>query len=153
MANARSRYDALAETLVRRGARYGALFGRACLMLGDAPFLQLASSGLAFRLHGRALAEALALPGARRFDPYDPPNPAAVRPGWVFVPAARHDAWDRLATEALRCAEAARVQPVSWAVPELPAAPAIEDASAPRESIADRAAAALARGFDFDLER
>lgn len=154
MANARTRYDALAETLVRaHGARLGTLYGRACLVLDDAPFLQLSNAGLAFRLHGHPLAEALALPGARRYDPFEPANLQAARAGWVYVPAAHHAQWERLAFEAMRCAEAARTQQVSWTVPNPPPAPAAAAAPAEAKTLAERAAAALDKGFDFDIER
>lgn len=153
MANARTCYDAITESLVREhGARRGAVHGRACLMLDDAPFLQLAQEGLAVRLYGRVLAEALALPGARRHDPFDPGNASAARPGWVFVPAARYDAWAKLATDALHCAANASVQRVSWSASDPSATPPAAPAPAPA-SLAERAAAALEHGFDFDIER
>ena len=154
MANARTQYDALAETLVRaHGARLGTLYGRACLVLDDAPFMQLSNAGLAFRLHGHPLAEALALPGARRYDPFEPANLQAARAGWVYVPATHHAQWERLAHDAIRCAEAARTQQVSWTVPSAPATPAAPPAPAPAKTLAERAAAAIDKGFDFDLER
>jgi hypothetical protein len=154
VANARTQYDALAETLVREhGARLGTLYGRACLMLDDAPFMQLSNTGLAFRLHGHPLADALALPDARRYDPFEPGNPQATRAGWVYVPATHHALWERLALDAMRCAESARTRQVSWTVPNAPPAPvAAAEASAPK-TLAERASAALDKGFDFDVER
>jgi len=153
MANARTCYDAITEALVREhGARRGAVHGRACLMLDDTPFLQFAPAGLAVRLYGRVLAEALALPGARRHDPFEPGNTTAARPGWVFVPAAQYDAWATLATEALHCAAHAHTQRVSWSASDPSASPPAAPAPA-RSTHAERAAAALANGFGFDLER
>jgi len=154
VANARTQYDALAESLVREhGARLGTLYGRACLVLDDEPFLQLSNTGLAFRLHGHPLADALALPGARRYDPFEPANLQAARAGWVYVPAAHHAQWERLAIESMRCAQAARHQQVSWAVPNAPPPQVDAPAASEPKTLAERAAAAMDKGFDFDIER
>lgn len=153
MANARTCYDAITDALAREhGVRRGAVHGRACLMVDDEPFLQLAQGGIAVRLFGRALSDALALGGARRHDPMDPSNTAGARPGWVYVPAARYDTWAKLAHESLECAKQAAGQRVSWSASDPSAAPPAPPAPPPA-TLAERAAAALEHGFDFDLER
>jgi len=152
VANARTRYDTLSEYLVRNHeATHGTLFGKPCLVHRDEAFMQIAPGGVAFRLHGRAYAGALALPGARTYDPNEPANTAAARPGWVLVPSMRFLAWEPLAHAAIACVDAARLGQVTWgARGEANGADAPASSS---ESLAERATKALEKGFDFKVER
>ncbi len=145
MANARTRYDTIASYLVRvHEARTGLLYGRPCIQLGGVAFAAFVRDALAVRLHGRVLAQALALPGAR---PWHPLAVEASAPGWVLLPVSLMLRWDRLALDALRCARERAAGPVSLRVPEPPAPPQVRPPSTP-ESLAERFAAAVARRFD-----
>ena len=148
MANARTRYDALADYLVRnRDAKAGTLFGKPCLMFAEEPFLMLFREAVAFRLHGRGLNSALALRGSQPFDPLNPDKPPPGRPGWVLVHTSQWVAWDRLAMDSMRCVRIARDQNVSWKPPPpAPEPPAAPPASTPA-SLAQRVASALANGL------
>ena len=148
MANARGRYDMLADYLLRhREAREGMLFGKHCLTFDGDPFMMFCRGAVAFRLHGRALAQALSLPGSSPFDPLSPDKPPPGRPGWVLVPPAQFVAWDRLAMDAMRCVRVARDRNVSWTVPPLPPpAPVVAPPSTP-QGLAARVAAALSGGL------
>ncbi|HET9483326.1 MAG TPA: hypothetical protein VFO79_05155 [Xanthomonadales bacterium] len=152
MANARTRYDALAEYLVRhRDAKEATLYGKPCLAFQGHPFMMLTSKGVAFRLHGRPLTTALAFKGATGFDPLKPDEPPPGRPGWVLVPVSQFVSWDRLAMDAIRCVRLAENQHVSWK----PAPPPPEPVAAPPpstgESLASRVASVLKSGFKFSL--
>jgi hypothetical protein len=153
MANARTRYDALAEYLVRhREAKEATLYGRPCLAYQGHPFMLLTSKGVAFRLHGRPLTAALALSGATGFDPLKPDQPQPGRPGWVLVPVTHFVSWDRLAMEAMRCVRVAESQHVAWK----PAPPPPEPPPAPPpssgDSLAARVANILKNGFGISLK-
>lgn len=101
MANARSSFDALRETLAREhGASIGLLYGKPAALAGELAFVCFHHNACAFRLHGRAREHALALPGARRFDPL---KPEAEGGDWVMLGAAHASRWERLALEALAC--------------------------------------------------
>ncbi len=144
MSNARSRYDIIAGYLEHtHEVGSGLLYGKPCLLLNGVPFAAFAQDAMAFRLHGRSLAQALALPGARGWDPLRADRAA---PGWVWVPVAQSLRWDRLALDALRCAREAAERRVSYAVPTSPPPVAAPPPSAPA-SLAQRAAAALAAGL------
>jgi len=102
MANARSRFDAICDLLAREHeTRNAPLYGRPAVNVEGDPILAFHDGGMAFRLHGRAHANALALPGARPWHPLHPDQPS---PDWVLVGAAHVSRWERLALEALRCA-------------------------------------------------
>ena len=151
MANARTRFDTIAGYLERaHEARVGQLYGKPCLTLNGQPFAAYAMEAMAFRLHGRALTQANALPGARSWDPL---RGQGSSPGWVLIPASQVMRWDRLALDALRCTREAAERRVSYTVP--PAPPQVEapPPSAPA-SLAQRFAAAVAAGFrSFNIGR
>lgn len=103
MANARTRYDTICDYLVRsHGAQPGRLFGKPCLLLRQRPFIAWAGESMGFRLSGRQRLQALALPGARFWDPMDREQPVF---GWIALPSEQFLRWDRYAIEAARQAE------------------------------------------------
>lgn len=65
---------------------------------GGKTFLGSWGEDLVFKLSGQALAEALALPGAARFDPMH----GRPMKQWVLVPAALADRWLDLARQAVQ---------------------------------------------------
>lgn len=144
MANARTRYDVIAGHLARaHGATQGLLYGRPSIELDGKAFAAFVRDALALRLHGRVLAQALALPGAQ---PWQPREVGQAAPGWVLLPASLMLRWDRLALEALRCARERAQGPVSLRIPEPVAAAEAPPPSTPA-SLAERVGAAVARRF------
>jgi hypothetical protein len=73
------------------------MFGLPSLMIGGKPFAGLNGEEMIFKLSGEALTRALALPGAKPFDPM------GGRPmkAWVQVPPEHSELWPDLAEEAL----------------------------------------------------
>lgn len=102
MANARTRYDTIAEFMQREhDATAGLLYKQPAVQINGTPFLFYMLPGMAFRLRGRAREQALALPGARLWAPLgEPPQNSP----WVLVPVSSFLRWDRLAIEALHYA-------------------------------------------------
>lgn len=141
MANTRSKFDMIAEYLVRshEGVETATIYRRPGMRHFNEPFCLFHKEGMAFRLHGRSLTSALALPGAQPFDPANPDKPPPGWPGWVWVPPGQMLRWDRLSTDALRCLrEANATGRVSWKTPEpLPPAPPEPPPSTP-DSLAAR---------------
>jgi len=145
MANARSQFDMIAGYFERaHEVQVGLLYGKPCMRLNGDAFAAYALDGLALRLHGRSLAQALQMPGVKTWDPLRPDHAA---PGWVLIPAEQVLRWDRLALDALRCAREASEGRVSYAVPAPPAPPAQEAAASTAEDLGKRAAAAVSGGF------
>jgi hypothetical protein len=144
MANARTQFDAIAGYLERvHEARAELLYGKPSLTLNGHAFAAYATDAMAFRLHGRALALAQGLPGARGWDPL---RGQGSSPGWVLIPASQVMRWNRLALDALRCAREAAERRVSYAVPQVPVQVEAPPPSTPT-SLAQRFAAAVAAGF------
>jgi hypothetical protein len=73
------------------------LFGMPSLTIGGKSFAGLSGEDMIFKLSGKAHAKALALPGAKPFDPM------GERPmkAWVQVPPEHSELWPDLAEEAL----------------------------------------------------
>jgi hypothetical protein len=118
MANARNTFDAVREELARsHGASIGLVYGKPAALIGELPFVAFHQNSAAFRLHGRAREHALALPGARPWDPLHADKPDG---GWVLLGAQHVARWERLALEALKCA---REREVSGAKAEVPPPP------------------------------
>jgi hypothetical protein len=145
MANARSHFDMISSYLQRmHDAQAGLLYGKPCLMQEGRAFAAYQPDAMAFHLHGRALAQALTLPGASGWDPLHPDQSS---PGWVLLPATQALRWDRLALEALRCEKEAIERRVSYApAPAAPAAVEAPPASTP-QGLAQRVSAALSSGL------
>ena len=152
MANARTRFDALAAYLQQhRDASQGRMYGKPCLFFEGEPFIVLHHESVAFRLAGRALAQAMALKGATGFDPLKPDEPPPGRPGWVLVPTAHFLTWDRLAMDSMRCIRLAKVQNLSWKLPPPPPPPPVTAPPSTAKSLGDRVAAIMKSGFGFGL--
>lgn len=107
MANARTRYDTIAEFMTRQhDATATTQYGKPAVQINGTAFLFYMLPGMAFRLQGRAREQALTLPGATAWAPLGQPN---ERSPWVLVPVASFLRWDRLAIEALRFAQEGQV--------------------------------------------
>lgn len=145
MANARSHFDMISGYLQRaHDVQAGLLYGKPCLMQEGRAFAAYQPDAMAFHLHGRALAQALALPGAHGWDPRHPGQSA---PGWVLLPAAQVLRWDRIALEALRCEKEAIERRVSYApMPAAPPAVQAPPTSTP-QGLAQRVSTAIASGL------
>jgi hypothetical protein len=95
----RDRYDAIAQSLVAaNGAEAAKMFGMPTLKKNGKVFAGYYSGSMTFKLTGPAHAKALALPGARVFDPSGMGRAMAQ---WVEVSATSADHWEDLAKEAL----------------------------------------------------
>jgi hypothetical protein len=151
MANARTQFDAIAGYLERaHEARAGLLYGKPAVSLNGNAFVAFANDSMAFRLHGKALAQAQELPGARGWDPL---RGQGSSPGWVLIPATQVLRWNRLALEALRCTREAGERRISYAVAATPPVVEAPPPSTP-SSLAQRFAAAVSAGFrSFSLGR
>ena len=145
MANARTQFDAIAGYLERaHEARAEPLYGKPALSLNGHAFAAFANESMAFRLHGRALAQVQGLPGVRGWDPL---RGQGSSPGWVLIPASQALRWNRLALDALRCAREAGERRVSYTVPQVTPPPADAPPPSTPSSLAQRFAAAVAAGF------
>lgn len=95
----RGRYDEIAASIAASGrARPGKMFGMPSIFGPDRKSLMGYFDGhMIFKLSGKAHAEALAVPGAKLFEPM------AGRPmkAWVQVPASAAERWEQLAETAL----------------------------------------------------
>jgi hypothetical protein len=104
MANARSRFDTICEYLVRNhdSVVLGRVYGYpSALQQGYAFIAMVNEDTMAFKLHGRVRLQALALIGAKFWDPLNRTDEHGM--DWVKVPAEHLVRWDRLAIEAHRC--------------------------------------------------
>lgn len=108
MANARTRYDTIAEFMQREHeASASMLYKQPAVQVNGTPFLFYMQPGMAFRLRGRAHEAALKLPGATRWAPLGQATEASP---WVLVPVDQFLRWDRLAIEALKYAQEVQVR-------------------------------------------
>ncbi len=95
----RAAYDAVAaELAASASATTGQMFGMPSLKFGGKAFAGFYQDAMVFKLTGPTHAEALALAGARLFDPM------GGRPmrEWVEVPVEHRAQWPELAHAALR---------------------------------------------------
>ena len=76
------------------GMKPGKMMGMPTLFLGGKAFAGLFGDSMVFRLHGETHAYALALSGARLFDPSGMGRPMKA---WVLVPLEHASEWPRLA--------------------------------------------------------
>jgi hypothetical protein len=77
--------------------RPGNWFGKRCLKVGGKVFAALQGNEMAFKLAGKAHAEALQVEGAHLFDPRGQGHPMK---SWVQIPAAQASMWNRYARQA-----------------------------------------------------
>jgi hypothetical protein len=100
--DARERYDDLADDVLTRKADVEAtqMMGMPALKRNGKLWVGFWKGEVAFKLTDPALREqALAIEGARLFDPGERGRPMMV---WVVVPEAHADRWPQLAEQALR---------------------------------------------------
>jgi TfoX N-terminal domain len=98
-ADPRAAYDAIAAELVASaGALKGTMFGMPCLKHSGKMFAGFFQDAMVFKLDAPAHAQALALAGARLFDPSDRGRPMKE---WVVVPAAHAARWPEFGRAAL----------------------------------------------------
>ncbi|MEZ5442481.1 MAG: hypothetical protein R3F15_13470 [Lysobacterales bacterium] len=103
MANARTRFDTICEYMVRsHGASVANLYGKPCATVRGHAFLYFHQNFAAFKLRGRVRLQALALAGAKFWDPLGREGPSME---WVLVPDAHFLRWDRFAVEAVKQVE------------------------------------------------
>jgi len=74
-------------------------YSKPSVLLHGRPFLCFHLEGMAFRMRGRARLQALAMPGAKLWDPLIDFRPD---PEWVWVPTIHVLRWDRFAMDAYR---------------------------------------------------
>lgn len=96
--NPRAAFDALARDLMLRypGVETGKMFGVACIKVAGKTFAALQDGAAAFKLAGDDHRAALALAGARCWDPSGKQRPMRE---WVQVPFDHAPAWLRLAEQ------------------------------------------------------
>ena len=102
----RAEYDAVAsEITATSSAITGKMFGMPCLKNNGKAFAGLYQDAMVFKLKAPRHGEALALSGARLFDPSGLGRPMKE---WVEVPVEHASIWHELAREALHYVEEAR---------------------------------------------
>lgn len=153
MANARTQFNAIAAALQQHEVTQRLLYGKQALYLENLPFVLMHRDAMGFRLSGRALADALALEGVTEFDPTAPDEATQTVPGWVRVPSQHFRAWDALAQQAFGFVQLALIQGVAWRVPDGASSPMVEAPPMDADRLAERAAAALKGGFEFELSK
>jgi hypothetical protein len=95
----RAKYDAVvSEMLASSPATSGMMFGMPCLKNNGKAFAGFYQGAMVFKLGGPRHAEALALSGARLFDPSSRGRPMKE---WIEVPGEHASRWLELAQEAL----------------------------------------------------
>jgi hypothetical protein len=92
MSPAQSLYERIGASI--DGAQAGQLFGKPCFKAGGKAFISFFQESMVFKLDGAVLREALALDGARNFDPSGKRRPMKA---WVQLPADQQAHWARLA--------------------------------------------------------
>jgi hypothetical protein len=99
-ADAMRRYELVSDQLGNAaGATAGKMMGMPTLYLGGKAFAGLYGDAMVFKLTGSDHAAALALVGARLFDPSGVGRPMKA---WVQVPLTHAAEWPRLADSAAR---------------------------------------------------
>src|SRR5437660_9328717 len=95
----RAEYDAVADEMAATSSAItGKMFGMPCLKNNGKAFAGFYNGAMAFKLRNPRHGEALALSGARLFDPSSRGHPMKE---WVEVPAEHASSWLELAREAL----------------------------------------------------
>jgi hypothetical protein len=75
------------------------MFGKPCFKINGKAFISFFQNEMVFKLSGNTHHEALALDGARLFDPSDKGRPMKE---WVQVPFKHKIYWSELAMEAMK---------------------------------------------------
>ncbi|GAB3830497.1 hypothetical protein [Hymenobacter jeollabukensis] len=97
MSTAETEFRAIGAT--QPAAEAGQLFGKPCFKINGKAFVCFFQEAMVFKLADEAHREALALDGARLFDPSGKGRPMKE---WVQVPAEYHAQWPALAAAAHR---------------------------------------------------
>jgi TfoX-like protein len=101
-ADSQAAYDHIVQELVAEGAEAGKMFGMPCLKIGSKAFAGYYEGDMTFKLSGEAHQRALALSGAKLFDPSKRGRPMKE---WVQVPGDAATEWPELAFAALQYVE------------------------------------------------
>ena len=102
----RAEYDAVAgELTATSSAITGKMFGMPCLKNNGKAFAGFYQGAMVFKLKAPRHGEALALSGARLFDPSGLGRPMKE---WVEVPAEHASSWLEFARDALQYVDEAR---------------------------------------------
>jgi hypothetical protein len=105
-ADPRIEYDAVASEITSTSSAItGQMFGMPCLKNNGKAFAGFYQDAMAFKLGASAHAQAMALSGARLFDPSGRGRPMKE---WVEVPAEHSSRWLEFAREALQYVDASR---------------------------------------------
>lgn len=97
--DARAAYDEVASELTATSpATMGQMFGMPCLKINGKAFAGRYQQAMTFKLGGAAHASALALPGARLFDPSGLGRPMKA---WVELPTEHAARWLEFGRQAL----------------------------------------------------
>ncbi len=95
-----TKYDSLAASLGEKlGAESSKMFGMPCLKIRKKAFCGLFGSDMVFKLTGEEHKKALALAGARLFDPTEMNRPMKE---WVVVPYKHSKLWKEFAIDSLK---------------------------------------------------
>ena len=99
MAMAEKLFDEIAMQLAKQpGVARAKMFGMPSVKVNGNAFMGFANGEMVFKLTGESHKQALAVPGARLFDPSGRGRPMKE---WVSVPASASDLWTDLADAAL----------------------------------------------------
>jgi TfoX/Sxy family transcriptional regulator of competence genes len=100
MINPHELYQAIGHELndMRGGVTLSKMFGEECLKVNGKVFACYFQEAMVFKLPGESYCTALALGGARLFDPTGANRPMKE---WVQVPADHHALWEDFAKVAL----------------------------------------------------
>jgi len=99
-AKALKKYEAIADSLAdKSGAEKSKMFGMPTLKIHSKAFCGLFGSEMVFKLSGEDHKKALALIGAKLFDPSGMDRPMNE---WVVVPIKYSGKWEALALEAFK---------------------------------------------------
>jgi hypothetical protein len=99
MADAATEYQKLLKTLTKNtGVEASQMFGKACLKIDGKAFMAQHLNTVVFKLEGADHAKALALPGAKL---WDPSGKGRAMKEWVAVPADASKSFSTLAKAAL----------------------------------------------------
>lgn len=96
-ANAETSYLSIGRKL--DGAEQSQMFGKPCFKIGGKAFICFFQDEMVFKLAGDQHQKALALKGARLFDPSGKKRPMKE---WVQVPVAHKSKWASFAEDAMR---------------------------------------------------
>jgi len=99
-ANALKKYEMIADSLAEKsGAEKSKMFGMPTMKIHSKAFCGLFGAEMVFKLTGDEHKKALALAGARLFDPSGSNRPMKE---WVVIPIKYSGKWEQMALEAFK---------------------------------------------------